>query len=418
MFRFLFRERNNRIAAIVGILLSVSILTASISAVVSVLRDHEQRLYEQEVQRIGRLVSLGLVTDEDLPEILAETDRYDFEAGLEALGPFGYEEEPPEAITKYYQQVMSALVYTGAGSAVLLVLLWTILLALLARKHCLFLREIASIIDSMMSGQFNVVPILKKEGEAAVLYAQLDAMGRRFDRTMKEVQMERDKMRSFISFISHELKTPAASMKTMNELMLEDSEMSRNQINEFLSRSQNDIERMEWLIDDVLNIARIEAGSVRFSFEKRDLGTLTREVADRYSEIARSKDLTIRVNTESEVPVFCDDRWLSQAIDNVVKNAIDYSPVKGTVSIEITSGDTYARLSVIDQGPGIPASESSKIFQGFYRGSGSGKLKKGSGLGLSLARAVAIRHGGDIRLKRAGEKGSTFVIELPIRGSS
>ncbi len=164
MFRFLFRERNNRIAAIVGILLSVSILTASISAVVSVLRDHEQRLYEQEVQRIGRLVSLGLVTDEDLPEILAETDRYDFEAGLEALGPFGYEEEPPEAITKYYQQVMSALVYTGAGSAVLLVLLWTILLALLARKHCLFLREIASIIDSMMSGQFNVVPILKKEG--------------------------------------------------------------------------------------------------------------------------------------------------------------------------------------------------------------------------------------------------------------
>ncbi len=415
MLRFLLRDKTSRITAVVGVVLSACIFLASLVVTVSVLREHEKQLYEHEVGRIGLLLRLGLITAEDVPRVLGEPGQNDFETGLKALTPFGHRDSPPEAFTDRYGHLQNSLMWVSTCSSLLLIVFWTFLLALITRKQCHVLRNIASVLDSMMSGRYDLSPVLEGEGEVPVLYAQLDATARRFEKTIKELRAERNKIRSFISFISHELKTPTASLKTMNELMLEDSEMSRDQINEFLSRCQNDIERMEWLIEDILNIARIEAGSAKFSFEKLDLGEIAEEVANRYLEIARSSNVTIGVSAESAVTVFCDKKWLSQALDNLVKNAIDYSPVEGTVSIEITSGDTYARLSVGDQGPGVPVEEASKVFHGFYRGSGSAKLKKGSGLGLTLARAIVMRHGGDIRLKAPRKRGSTFIVELPTR---
>ncbi len=417
MLRFLLRDKTSRIAAVVGVVLSVFMFVTTLVVMMSVLQEHEEQLYEHELGRIGQLLRLGLITTEDVPRVLGEPGQDDFETGLKALSPFGYGDSPPEAFTNSYGYLLNSLMWAFTWSSVLLIVFWTFLLALITRKQCHVLRNIAYVLDNMMSGRYDSSPVLEGEGEVPVLYAQLDATARRFEKTIKELRAERNKIRSFISFISHELKTPTASLKTMNELMLEDSEMSRDQMNEFLSRCQNDIERMEWLIEDILNIARIEAGSAKFSFEKLDLGEIAEEVANRYLDIARSSNVTIGVSAESAVTVFCDKKWLSQAVDNLVKNAVDYSPAGGTVSIELISGDAYARLSVSDQGPGIPASESSKIFQGFYRGKNSSKRKKGSGLGLPLARAIVIRHGGDIRLKAPGEKGSTFIVELPTRGT-
>jgi signal transduction histidine kinase len=201
----------------------------------------------------------------------------------------------------------------------------------------------------------------------------------------------------------------------MNELMLDGKNMEREQIEEFLSRSGEDIERMEWLIGDVLNIARIESGAIRFNFRKADLAELARDVIRSYIEIARGKKIEISLNTESSATVFCDEKWISQAIGNLLKNAIDYSPEGGSVSVSISRSEAYAYLSVSDEGPGVSQEDSSKIFQSFYRGSSAGRSKKGSGLGLSLAKAIIERHQGDIKLKSSSERGSTFTIELPVR---
>lgn len=334
---------------------------------------------------------------------------------MEALRPFGYDEASSTFSDYQHFWLIRMSMYVGLGSGFVLVVLWTVVLALLYRKQCDFLRKVSSILDKVMSGQFDTGLELEYEGKTAVLASLLCAMSRRYQRTMSEVNQERNKMRAFISFISHELKTPIASLKTMNELMLDVDSMSRDQALEFMSRSQKDIKRMEWLVSDVLNIARIEAGTVRFSLKKQDLRRLAGEVVERHAAIARQKSLEIALLAGLEVPVFCDERWMSQAIDNILKNAIDYSPEGGTVKIEISSGETYARLCIGDEGPGIPPGEVSLIFQGFYRGSSSAKIKKGTGLGLALSKAVVTRHGGDIRVKSVEGKGSIFIIELPAR---
>jgi len=138
-------------------------------------------------------------------------------------------------------------------------------------------------------------------------------------------------------------------------------------------------------------------------------------VARRYSEIAKSRGLKISVGAESTAMVFCDERWLSQALDNLVRNAVNYSPDGGTVSIDISRSEAYVCLTVADEGPGIAAGDAPKIFQSFYRGGPAVGSRKGTGLGLALAKAIIERHDGDIKLKSSNEKGSIFAIELPIR---
>ena len=221
MLRFIFREKANRRTFIAGILLSVGIIALSFVAWFFVLQEHIDRSQQQEIGRIGMLISLGLVTPEDLPIILSETNYVDYEMGLQALSPFGYDEASSAFQDYRHFWLFRLSMYIVLGSGFVLVVLWTVILALHSRKQCDFLRKVSSILDGVMSGQFYTDLELEYEGETAVLTSLLCAMSRRYQRTMSEVSQERNKMKAFISFISHELKTPIASLKTMNELMLE-----------------------------------------------------------------------------------------------------------------------------------------------------------------------------------------------------
>jgi signal transduction histidine kinase len=415
MFRSLFRERQNRVIALTGIALSLSIALIAIVTLCLSLEDHRRHLYEREVSIIGRLVSLGVITHGDVPKILSEEGSEDYEAALELLKPFGYTEEPPDSFEFSDGAFRSKVIIITSLSTITLVIFWFSLLILVAKKQSDFLKETSLRLDALMSGRYDSESIYDGEGDAAILSAQLYALTRRLEKTMESVNFERDKMRGFISFISHELKTPLASLKTMNELLIEGREMERERMDEFLERSGEDIERMEWLIGDVLNIARIESGAIRFSFKKADLAELAKDVVRRYSEIAKSRGLKISVGAESTAMVFCDERWLSQALDNLVRNAVNYSPDGGTVSIDISRSEAYVCLTVADEGPGIAAGDAPKIFQSFYRGGPAVGSRKGTGLGLALAKAIIERHDGDIKLKSSNEKGSIFAIELPIR---
>jgi len=415
MLRFLFREKANRLASVAGIVISLAVVIIAVLLIWSALQEQRSCQYEREISLIGRLVSLGGLSDETFQRLLSESRPEDFEAALNLLKPYGYTEAPPESYGSTYKNFRSKIVTIISLSSISLVLLWVSLLSLIAKKQSDFLKETSLRLDALMSGRYDGKSIFDGEGDTAILSAQLNALSRRLEKTMESVDFERDRMRAFISFISHELKTPLASLKTMNELMIDGKNMEREQIEEFLSRSGEDIERMEWLIGDVLNIARIESGAIRFKFRKADLTELARDVMRSYIEIARGKKVEIWLNTESSAMVFCDEKWISQAIGNLLKNAIDYSPEGGSVSVSISRSEAYAYLSVSDEGPGIPREDSSKIFQSFYRGSSAGRSKKGSGLGLSLAKAIIERHQGDIKLKSSTERGSTFTIELPVR---
>lgn len=416
MIRFIFREKKDAIAAVIGLVVSISIIATALFFLNQVFLREEQILYEEEVGRIGKMISLGLISPDDIPSVLSETDSNDFKTGLEALRKYGYAETASSSEFAKLNSAYNVFIYLITAVGISFIVLWLTLLAFITKAHSAFLKETTRELDSIMSGGTTSISLINDEGERAIFSSQLDVLSSRYRKNLLELKTEKRKMKALISFISHELKTPLSSIKMMNELMLQDKQMNREKKRDFLKRTQNDVQRMEWLIHDVLNIARIEAGTVRLNFRNNNLTQLTESVIKRYREIARSKNISIETNFEEEVIVFCDERWMSQAIDNLVKNAIEYSPGGKTVNLKLSSGDTFVRLEIRDEGPGIQPEDSSKIFNGFYR-SEKVKERRGTGLGLALAKAVVEQHGGDIKLKSAINEGSTFIIELPVRAN-
>lgn len=415
MIRFLFREKTNILFAVIGLAVSIGIIAIALFVLNQVFLNEEQVLYEAEIKKIGRMISLGLITSDDIPELLEETNSEDFNRGLEALRSFGYNESSSSAYFSSLQPIYNFVIYSLIVVGITFIILWLMLMAFMARAQTSFLRETTKELDTTMSGGTTSISLINDEGERAIFLSQLDALSNRYKRNLLELKSERKKMKALISFISHELKTPLSSIKMMNELILQDQQMSEDKKIDFLKRTQDDVQRMEWLIHDILNIARIEAGTVRLDFRNHDLSELTLNVINRYKEIARKKSITLNTELEQKSMVFCDERWISQAIDNLLKNAIEYSPEGVTVSLVTSSSDTFVRLEIKDEGSGMKPEETSKIFNGFYRGEKTVNEKRGTGLGLALARAVVKEHNGDIKVKSTVKKGSSFIVELPVK---
>ncbi len=417
MIRFLFREKTNAIFAVIGLIVSISIIAIILFMLNQVFYHEEQIIYEAEIEKIGKMISLGLITSEDIPALLDETNSEDFNRGLEVLKSYGYGKTFFSGDFAKLKTLYNSLIYLLIAVGISFIILWLTLMALMARTQSLFLRETTKELDTLMSGGTTSISLMHDEGEKAIFSSQLDSLSNRYRRNQHELKSERKKMKALISFISHELKTPLSSIKMINELMLQDEQMSEDKREDFLKRTKTDVERMEWLINDVLNIARIEAGSVRLNYRNNNLSNIVRNVINRYREIARKRNISLNTDFDEEAIVFCDERWISQAMDNLLKNAIEYSPEDGTVNLVIKSSDTFVRLEISDEGPGILPEETSKIFNGFYRSEKTGKKKRGTGLGLALARAVVKEHGGDIKVKSSINEGSTFVIELPVKAN-
>ncbi|MFW6120500.1 MAG: sensor histidine kinase [Petrotogales bacterium] len=415
MIRFLFREKTNILFVVIGLALSISIIAVALFVLNQVFLNEEQVLYEAEIEKIGSMISLGLITSDDIPALLEETNSEDYNRGLEALRSFGYDEYSSSAYFSSLQSIYNFVIYSLIVVGITFIILWLTLMAFMARAQTSFLRETTKELDTTMSGGATSISLINDEGERAIFLSQLDALFNRYKRNLLELKSERKKMKALISFISHELKTPLSSIKMMNELILQDKQMSEDKKFDFLKRTQDDVQRMEWLIHDILNIARIEAGTVRLNFRNHDLSELTLNVISRYKEIARKKNIILSTNLEQNAVVFCDERWISQAIDNLLKNAIEYSPEDGTVSLVTSSSDTFVSLEIKDEGPGMEPEETSKIFNGFYRGEKTVNEKRGTGLGLALARAVVKEHNGDIKVKSTIQKGSSFIVELPVK---
>ncbi|MFL5951799.1 MAG: ATP-binding protein [Gaiellaceae bacterium] len=215
----------------------------------------------------------------------------------------------------------------------------------------------------------------------------------------------------FVSLVSHELRSPMAAVigaaRTMQGRW---RELTPEQRQAFLGLIGDETSRLATLIDDVLDTSRIEAGTFSFSFSDVDLTELLRDVIAAV-ELAQDE---VRLTTEvGTLPRVRGDRErLRQVIQNLVDNAVKYSPAGGRVHVSATTDDGHVVIDVADEGPGIAAEDQELIFEKFGRSSG-GTTKPGTGLGLFIARSIAEAHGGTLDVDSVPERGSVFRLELP-----
>ncbi len=215
---------------------------------------------------------------------------------------------------------------------------------------------------------------------------------------------------NFMMAITHELKTPIAvsklNLETMQRHKLDETQQQR-----LLQNTLEETNRLDTLCNNLLLSSQIEAGGYRAVNDEQDFSALVNECADGF--IRRYPQREITKDIESNVFVNGDPFLLQMAINNLLENAIKYSPKEKPVAAGLKKADAIASLSIIDEGPGIPDAEHQKIFQKFYRtGNEATKRARGTGLGLYLISRICKSHDGNITIQNNPKGGSIFVLSL------
>lgn len=216
----------------------------------------------------------------------------------------------------------------------------------------------------------------------------------------------------FISTVSHELRTPLTSLRGFSELLL-CREWPPEKQREYLRVIQNESKRLTNLLNDFLDIQRIEAGRETYTFEPLDLQPILEQTVTLFSQTSERHSLVLRIPERLPL-VKADSDRLKQVLTNLVSNAIKYSPDGGTVTIAAEDQGDAIAVRVSDQGLGIAAEDQSKLFTKFYRVDNASTRKiGGTGLGLALVKAIIEDHGGQVAVESEPGRGSTFSLTLP-----
>jgi PAS domain S-box-containing protein len=269
---------------------------------------------------------------------------------------------------------------------------------------------------AMIDVALAVSPINDKVGDVSgFLHLARDITEKkRYEQRLREL----DKMKSdFVSNVSHELRTPLTAIKGSVDNMLDGitGQLSEKQ-DRYLARIKSNADRLTRLINNVLDLSRIEAGKIDLKSAYLSLVTLAQEVAESIRPVATEKLISLEVDSpDSSATAWADRDKITQVLMNLVGNAVKFTPPHGKVSIAVNrNGDQWMQISVTDTGPGIPPEEAGKIFDRFYQIDQTGKQKaRGTGLGLAISKVLVEMHGGKIWLESAIGRGSTFSFTVP-----
>jgi PAS domain S-box-containing protein len=236
---------------------------------------------------------------------------------------------------------------------------------------------------------------------------------KRYERRLKEL----DKLKSdFVSNVSHELRTPLTAIKGSLDNMLDGltGDLNEKQ-SRYLVRIKSNADRLARLINDLLDLSRIEAG-IKLKRTNLSLPSIAREVVESLGSVAAQKLISFEINcADINLTAWADPDRIGEVLTNLLGNAIKFTPTGGNVIVSLRrSGDNWVEVSIADTGPGITSEEASRIFDKFYQVSNPEQRKAmGTGLGLSIAKALVEMHGGEIWLESEVGKGSIFSFTLP-----
>ena len=247
------------------------------------------------------------------------------------------------------------------------------------------------------------------EGELSVLSAEIHKMTIRLREQNAELKAEKQFAKEALEDISHQLRTPLTSVMMILGL-LHSSELTQQEREEYLRDLYELLARMKWLIETMLSLSRIEADAVRFAKEPVSCRELIGQSVETVSVTAELKGVELRTEIDGDPSWIGDLHYTSEAVVNLLKNAIEHTPEGGTVTIAAKGTSLAAEITISDTGEGIPEEELPHIFERFYRS--SEYTKNGFGIGLAFARKVISAQGGSLKAANHKPHGAVFVIRF------
>ncbi len=235
------------------------------------------------------------------------------------------------------------------------------------------------------------------------------------ERAQNEQLRSVDRMKDeFVAVVSHELRTPLTSIRGYLELVLDDAEQLPGETREFLEIVDRNADRLLHLVGDLLLVAQADAGKLSFDWSTIDVAPLAAQCVQAAQPAAELAGIELVFSSESSRPIVADRTRIAQLLDNLISNAIKFTPRGGHVDVVVDASDEFAVIEVRDDGFGISPEEQEKLFERFFRTRSANDMAiAGTGLGLSITKAIVDAHGGSISVESTEHQGTTFRVELP-----
>lgn len=298
-------------------------------------------------------------------------------------------------------------------SAAVILLLIMLICAIVIYKQeiSLFSRELDSTLDDMLAGRNPDFEFIN-DTLSGKINVKLKRLYEILLQKSERSKQEKEKLNAFISDISHQTKTPVANLKMYIQILSE-RKIDEKKRCEFLKLSLAQTEKLEFLVISLAKMSRLENGMISFSSDKLPAIEVLADSLAQIMPSAEQKNISVNVDCCEEIVVFCDKKWTSEAMFNILDNAVKYTPPNGSISVSVCKNKFYALIKIKDSGVGIDEAEQAKVFGRFYR---SPKVSHvdGLGIGLFLSRQIVSGQGGFITVKSEPGHGAEFVISIPM----
>lgn len=412
MMGFLKDEGQRKYCIALAALLAIASVFAAIIWMENGNRIKEMMLYHDRCVA-SSLMNQG-VSEAVIAKALAEEEIT--EEGTNLLNLMGIGEETEVFFIPGISGIQKG---TGLGLAGLFFLLWVSLLSLtgffFSARERLY-DQAVRIVEQFMSGDFTEHLPRMEEGCLYRLFGRIDGLANALFVGNEEAVKAKNFLKDTISDISHQLKTPLSALVMYNEIIeseIESDVENKEALLAFTEKTAAALTRIEELIQALLKVTRLDAGAV--VFEKQDylLADVVSRAVEELWVRAEEEEKEIVLAGADQMQVYCDQQWTSEAIGNLVKNALDYTDSGGKVLVSWEKLPEMTRVSVADDGKGIDEEDLYHIFKRFYRSAKGKRTGQGVGLGLPLVKFIVEGQGGTVSVESRIGEGTVFTMMLP-----
>lgn len=390
----------------------ISVLIMFAVALLAILFTWKQcRNYEKQMRlSIGSLLGEVVKQYPDIreEELIALLNRETADSdGEKLLNQYGITEEVAviAAMEREKQKTAFAAGIGVAAAGALLLLVFFLYIRGRERR----LSELTEYMRRLSRRDYNLALLENSEDELSHLQNELYKVTVMLKEAAERDRTQREAIQESVSDISHQLKTPLTSVQILLDNLMEDGEMEERMRFRFLKEISRQMDGINWLIGALLKLSRLEADVVEFAHERIRVADMMEEICRKLAVLAEVREVELIVRGEKKVFIWGDFQWNTEALMNIVKNAIEHSRSHTAVTITIAENDVYTEITVSDLGEGIAPEEIKHIFDRFYRAKNA--AKDSVGIGLAMAKAIIEKQGGYIMVDSREGKGTTFSIK-------